>query len=37
MSPAQLHVHAVAATPKTPAEIAAARGEIVAPLSKALC
>ena len=33
--PAQLHVHAVAATPKTPTEIAAARAEIAAPLSKA--
>ena len=28
-------MHAVAATPKTPAEIAAARAEIIAPLSKA--
>ena len=35
VSSAQLHVHAVAATPKTPAEIAAARAEIIAPLSKA--
>ena len=35
VSPAQLHVHAVAATPTTPTEIAAARAEIVAPLSKA--
>ena len=35
VSPAQLNVHAVAATPKTPTEIAAARAEIAAPLSKA--
>ena len=37
MSPAQLHVHAVAATsrPNTPTEIAAARAEILAPLSRA--
>ena len=33
--PAQLHVHAVAATPDTPTEIAAARAEIIAPLSRA--
>ena len=35
VSPAQLHVHAVAATPNTPTEIAAARAEIIAPLSRA--
>ena len=35
VSPAQLNVHAVAATPKTPTEIAAARAEIAAPLSQA--
>ena len=35
VSPAQLHVHAVAASPKTPTETAAARAEIIAPLSKA--
>ena len=35
VSPAQLNVHAVAATPKTPTEIAAARAEMAAPLSKA--
>ena len=33
--PAQLHVHAVAATPNTPTAIAAARAEIAAPLSNA--
>ena len=31
----QLHVHAVAATPHTPTEIAAARAENIAPLSRA--
>ena len=35
VSPAQLHVHAVAATPDTPTEIAAVRAEIFAPLSRA--
>ena len=35
MSPAQLHVHAVTAAPITPTEIAAARAEIIAPLSRA--
>ena len=36
VSPAQLHVvHAVAATPNTPTEIASARAEIIAPLSRA--
>ena len=35
VSPAQLHVHAVAATPNIPTEIAAARAEIIAPLSRA--
>ena len=35
VSPAQLHVHAVAATPNTSTEIAAARAEIIAPLSRA--
>ena len=35
VSPAQLHVHAVAATPNTPAEIAAAHAETIAPLSRA--
>ena len=34
VSPAQLHVHAVAATPNTPTEIVAARAEIIAPLSR---
>ena len=33
--PCQLHGHAVAATPNTPTEIAAARAEIAVPLSKA--
>ena len=35
VSPAQLHVHAVAATRSTSTEIAAARAEIIAPLSRA--
>ena len=35
VSPAQLHGHAVAASPKTPTKIAGARAEIIAPLSKA--
>ena len=35
VSPAQLHVRAVAATPNTPTEIAAARTEIISPLSRA--
>ena len=35
MSPAQLHVHAVAATSNTPTKIATARAEIIAPLSRA--
>ena len=35
MSPAQLDVRAVAAPPKTPTEIAAARAVIIGPLSKA--
>ena len=36
VSPAQLHVHAVAATPNTPNEIAAACAEIAAPFPKHL-
>ena len=35
VSPAQLHVHAVAARPKTPTEFESARAEIAAPFSKA--
>ena len=35
VSPAQLQVHAVAATPNTPTESAAARAEMIAPLSRA--
>ena len=34
VSPAQLHVHAIAASPLTPNEIAATRAEIIAQLSK---
>ena len=36
VSPAQLHVHAVAAKPNTPTEIAAVRAEIIASLSRAV-
>ena len=36
VSVTQLHVHAVAATSNTPTEIAAARAQIVAPLSRAV-
>ena len=35
VSPAQLHVHAVAVSPTAPTEIAAARAEIIAPHPKA--
>ena len=35
VSPAQLNVHAVAASPKPSTKLAAARAELIAPLSKA--